>query len=355
MHWQKIKMGMETLIIAIVSGYVFSLFYIPLPWMLGPIAGVMAWRLITKRPLYWPIQLRQGALVILGYMLGSSFTRETALETVRQLPYMFASTLLIVVFSMAMGYYVATAAKVGGMSGFFGSVPGGLSQMVLLGEEIKGIDATVVTFMQTIRVITVVFLVPFLTLHGFVGQGGETGSSAVGDSILAYLPVAAIVIAGAYIGLKLRLPVGYLTGPLLFSAIAAASGLPSPHLPSFVIIVSQICIGAYIGLLMKPNPSYDFKRLGVLTVISSVILVFLSLLIGVFLSKVNPISIATGFLSTAPGGMAEMGITASMVHADLSMVSAYQLFRVFFVMFAVPPVLKWWMKRKKKTTQSIYN
>ncbi|HBI02545.1 MAG TPA: hypothetical protein DDY49_00765, partial [Paenibacillaceae bacterium] len=188
MGWLQIKMGMETLIISLISGYLFSLLHIPLPWMLGPIAGVMAWRFITKRPLYWPIQLRQGALVILGYMLGSSFTRETAIETLGQLPYMFGSTMLIVVVSMAMGYYVAKAAKVGGMSGFFGSVPGGLSQMVTLGEEVKGVDATVVTFMQTIRVISVVFLVPFLTLNGFVGKGIDPVSSTVGSQLGTYLP-----------------------------------------------------------------------------------------------------------------------------------------------------------------------
>lgn len=350
MRWLQIKMGMETLFISLISGFLFYLVHIPLPWMLGPVAGVMAWRFTTKRPLYWPIQLRQGALVILGYMLGSSFTRETAIETMRQLPYMLGSTMLIVVISMAMGYYVAKAAKVGGMSGFFGSVPGGLSQMVTLGEEVKGVDATVVTFMQTIRVISVVFLVPFLTLHGFVGKGIDSVSFTAGSQLATYLPVLAIVIAGAYIGQKLRFPVGYLTGPLLFSAIAAVSGLPSPQLPTIVIIISQVCIGAYIGLLMKPNPTHDFKRLGILTTVSSILLVFLSLIIGILLSMVNPISIATGFLSTAPGGMAEMGITATMVHADLSMVSAYQLFRVFFVMFAVPPLLKWWVKRGKHTT-----
>lgn len=350
MRWHQMKMGIETLIISIISGYLFSVLHIPLPWMLGPIAGVIAWRFITKRPLYWPIQLRQGALVILGYMLGSSFTRETAMETIRQLPYMFGSTMLIVVISMAMGYYVAKVARVGGMSGFFGSVPGGLSQMVTLGEEVKGVDATVVTFMQTIRVITVVFLVPFLTLNGVVGKGIDPVSFAAGNQLVTYLPVLAIVIAGAYIGQKLHFPVGYLTGSLLFSSITAVSGLPSPQLPSIVIIISQLCIGAYIGLLMKPDPTHDFKRLGILTILSSIILVFISLMIGILLSMVNPISIATGFLSTAPGGMAEMGITASMVHANLSMVSAYQLFRVFFVMFAIPPLLKWWVKRRKHFT-----
>lgn len=341
-----LKMGFETLIISIVGALLFSLIHIPMPWMLGPIASIMTWRFMTKRALYWPFQLRQGALIVLGYMLGSSFTRDTAWEIARQLPYMLGSTLLIIIASMTMGYFVAKFSNAGGASGFFGSVPGGLSQMVVLGEEVDGVDATIVTFMQTIRVISVVFLVPFLTLNGLAGDNPRVSALHYAFTDWKTWGLFILIAAGgAYIGQKIRLPVGVLTGSLLATAIAVVAGLPAPHLPSLIVTLSQLCIGAYIGLLMKPSSSHNFKRLGFLTILSSVLLVLLSFFIGRFLSTVNPISVPTGFLSTAPGGMAEMGITATTVHADLSMVSAYQLFRVFFVMFALPPLLKWWVKK----------
>jgi uncharacterized membrane protein AbrB (regulator of aidB expression) len=53
-----------------------------------------------------------------------------------------------------------------------------------------------------------------------------------------------------------------------------------------------------------------------------------------------PLSPSTGFLALAPGGMDQMGILAHVVHADLSMVTGYQLFRLFFIYFAVPPILR---------------
>jgi len=52
------------------------------------------------------------------------------------------------------------------------------------------------------------------------------------------------------------------------------------------------------------------------------------------------VSEATGLLSLAPGGMDQMGIIANEIHADLSIVAGYQLFRMFFILFVVPPLLR---------------
>ena len=54
-----------------------------------------------------------------------------------------------------------------------------------------------------------------------------------------------------------------------------------------------------------------------------------------------PITMATAFLCIAPGGLPEMGVTAHTIQADVSMVAAYQLFRVFFILFIVPIFLRW--------------
>jgi hypothetical protein len=45
-----------------------------------------------------------------------------------------------------------------------------------------------------------------------------------------------------------------------------------------------------------------------------------------------------------------MGVTAALVHADLSIVSEYQLFRLFFVIFVVIPVLQWFITRQHSGT-----
>ncbi|MNW03830.1 putative ammonia monooxygenase [compost metagenome] len=51
-------------------------------------------------------------------------------------------------------------------------------------------------------------------------------------------------------------------------------------------------------------------------------------------------SLTTAFLGTAPGGMAEMGLTGAAVGADLSIIVAYQMFRLLFILFIAPLVVK---------------
>ncbi|WP_286883132.1 AbrB family transcriptional regulator [Aneurinibacillus sp. UBA3580] len=344
---------LEAAAVALVGALLFTVLRVPLPWILGPVAAVTVWRLATRRTLMWPYTFRETALLLLGYMLGASFTRETGLQIIQQLPFMLASTVLTVLVSLSLGVIIARRLGVDIASGVFGSVPGGLSQMLVLSEETERVDATMVAFMQTIRVLAVIFFVPFLTVHGLgrqVSSGGAGG--AVPDTAWMpasweqYLLYAGVVIAGAWGGKRIGLPAAALTGPMLGTAAVIMVGAgEAPHLPHTLVLLSQFAIGTHIGLQMKPQTLKSIRALGLYTVLGSVFLVLFSLLLAFLLTLWTPMTLTTAFLSTAPGGIAEMGVTASMVHADLSMVSGYQLFRVFFVMFIVPPLLQWWIRK----------
>jgi membrane AbrB-like protein len=344
--------ALEAAGVGIVGALLFMLLHMPLPWILGPITAVMIWRLTTGRVLIWPYSFRQIALVLLGYMLGTSFTRDTALQIVQQLPFMLVTNILTVLVSLSFGFIIARKIGVDIASGIFGSVPGGLSQMLVLSEEIEQIDATMVAFMQTIRVLAVIFFVPFLTMHGLGQHTASSGiavpasSGVLGSSWSQYVLYIVLALASARLGKKMGLPASALTGPLLSTAlIIIVTGNEAPHLPSLFLLLSQFALGVHIGLQMKPQNLKNIKLLGIYTVLSSIFLVLFTLLLAFLLTFCTPMTLTTAFLSTAPGGIAEMGVTASMVRADLSMVSGYQLFRVFFVMFIVPPLLKWWLKR----------
>lgn len=65
-----------------------------------------------------------------------------------------------------------------------------------------------------------------------------------------------------------------------------------------------------------------------------------TLLLGFGLTFFKKSSILSGFLSTAPGGMAEMGVLAISLHADIITVVAFQLFRLFSILLLLLPFLK---------------
>ncbi|WP_139492570.1 AbrB family transcriptional regulator [Brevibacillus dissolubilis] len=377
--------GVETYLVALVGALLFTWLNVPLSWMLGSITAVMIWRGMTKRPLYAPPLLRTISFLFLGYMLGTSFTRDTAWQILIQAPYMLLITVTVVVLSVSMGYWVAKKSGINPVTGVFGSIPGGLSHIVLLSEEEEDADTTVVTFMQTIRLFAVIFIVPLLTVHGIgglaeglvsglgagtlhteAGSAVTTATAATTDAgtvpelrsmipfwsqLLLFLIVVPI---GTWLAHRINMPAALITGPLLTTALTIImTNIPAPPLPPLLIIISQVMVGTYLGLTLKINNLKQFGKVGTLTTLSNIVLLLVSVVIAILLSSLHHISLPTAFLSTAPGGVAEMGITAHTVHADLSIVSSYQLFRVFFIMFVVPWVLRKWLVRQKAGKRSL--
>ncbi|MGG1663110.1 AbrB family transcriptional regulator [Brevibacillus sp. NRS-1366] len=66
-----------------------------------------------------------------------------------------------------------------------------------------------------------------------------------------------------------------------------------------------------------------------------------------------PLHFVTAFLSLSSGGMDQMAIIAKEVHADLSILICYQLFRALFISLVVPPILKVVFKKYSKAKAAI--
>ncbi|CAG7618246.1 hypothetical protein PAESOLCIP111_02096 [Paenibacillus solanacearum] len=347
---------LETIIVTFVGGILFSLLHMPLSWMLGPLTAVLLWQGFTKRTLTWPVGLRNAGLVLLGYSMGLAFTAESASQIVTQLPYMLAATVLTVAFSVLSAFAISSRSGISLSSGIIGSIPGGLSQMVVLSEEIENTDHTVVAFMQTIRLLSVIFVVPFFAVHGLAGGAANgtaptppAGAAAAAAPVAwgAALLIAALVLAAAWLAVRLKLPTPWFLGPIIVAAVLTVGGWAPPHLPTPFILAAQWSLGIFLGLGIKFSALAGWRKLLPYSLAGGVALVAFSLLMSFGFSLILPISVVTAFLSTAPGGMTEMGVTASAVHADISMVVAYQMFRILFILFIVPYLLRWGLKGRR--------
>lgn len=342
-----------TLITALAGGLVFEWLQIPLSWLLGPMTAVLIWREFFGGNAEWHTGLRNTGLVALGYMMGITFTAQVAAQIARQLPAMAAATVLTVAFGMAAGWVTARQTGLSVSSGIIGSIPGGLTQMIVLSGEVKDADVTVVTFMQTIRLMSVIFIVPFLAVHGMAGGGVVAGTAAAtnthqGISTLASgsIPLRHVAANAVAVGLmvwlspRLKLPTPYLLGPLAAAALLSVSGLEAPALPHIAIVAAQIMVGTHMGLTTRISSLSNWRKLLPYSLAGGVGIVLFSMAVGWGLKQWHPVSFATAFLGTAPGGMTEMGLTGAAVHADLSVIVAYQMFRILFILFLVPPLVK---------------
>ncbi len=332
----------RTFLLSLAGGGIFAFVGLPLPWILGPMVSVLLWSRFAPAPLYWPSGWRNAGLVAIGYMLGSSFNRQTLAQMIAQLPTMLLMTTLMMGFSVGLALLISRHTGLNFRTALTANIPGGLSQMVTLGEEMKGIDLSIVTFYQVTRLLTVIFIVPFLVL-GLTGKaapaatGGETDGVSLDPSLLLFGLIAA---AGAWAARKLRFPTPFLMGPVLVIALFGVSGIHPPELPSLIRNLAQLFMGAYFGRMLKWEDLFRRRGIGLLAPVTGLALVLFSWGLGLLLVSLHHQSLVTAFLSLSPGGMATMGVVAREVDAELATVTGYQMFRVFFILFFIPPLLR---------------
>lgn len=338
--------------IALAGGMIFTVLQLPIPWLLGSLTAILAASRFIPFKLEWPRKLRDAGILMIGYSIGLSFTKDAVIQMSGKLPSMLAMTLLTIAFSVLLAIIVSRISGIDFPTVLTGSIPGGLSQMLVFAEESEGIDLTTVTFLQVARLLMIVFFVPFLVLGPLLS--GEAGPASImkeeipGWSALFpdVIPFVAASLTGAYLGRKLRLPTPYLLGPIVSTALIGIFYARGPALPPSLLDLSQFFIGAHIGLLMRPEKLHHKTKTISLALLSGALLIGISLLLSTLLAFEYNLSSATSFLSLAPGGMDQMGILAHEVHADLATVTGYQLFRIFFIFFAVPPALRWYFRRR---------
>ncbi len=343
---------MVTLITAVIGGSLFTILHTPIPWLLGPIAAVVIGARFSKIPLYWPVGIRDIGLIVVGYSIGLSFTKEALLQIISKLPSMLLMTVLLVCFCAAIALVVSKLTGVDYPTVLTGSIPGGLSQMIIFAEEMKGIDITTVTFLQVARLMMIIFVVPFLILgplfnHPTHGTAADVADNVVQSTVPVFPNViwfTIICVVCAFLARKLKLPTPNLLGPILGTAIAGISGLHGPAVSPSILDVSQFMIGTYIGLLLKPEKLEHKTKIISLALLSGLFMIAGSVGLGLLLIYFYHITPSTSLLSLAPGGMDQMAILAHEVNADLSMVTGFQLFRLFFIYFVVPPMLRLFFK-----------
>ncbi|CAM3933223.1 AbrB family transcriptional regulator [Cohnella lubricantis] len=354
-----IRRFLITLAISLAGGFLFTLIRSPLPWLLGPMLfTLIGSRLMAKakiRPL-WPGWLRNSAMIAIGYAMGSAFTMETLREMGHQLPTMLLMNVLLLLFCALIALGVAKLSGQSYPTVLMGCIPGGLSQMILLAGETPGINVTVMTFLQVSRLLMIIFCVPMLIFSPVFGgthqadTAAAAASSGAGAAWSGLFPdillFAAVCVAVALLAQKIKFPSAFLLGPMIATAALFLSGVHGPALPTGILDASQLLIGTYVGLLLRPERLENKTRTIVLTIMSGLVLIGGSLGLSALLTQLHgSVSPATAFLSMAPGGMDQMALMAREVHADLAIVSCYQIFRLWFIFFVVPPLLRLAFKR----------
>ena len=339
-----------TLATAIAGGFVFDLLHLPIPWLLGPMIAVLIGSNLLREHYAWPGRIRNGGMIVVGYTIGLAMTSAALREMVRHLPSMLLMTVFLLLFCAGLAFVVSKLSDADYRTALLGSIPGGLTQVVTLAEETEGIDLTIVTVTQVIRLMMIIICVPLLVFSPIfetAGKGAADTAPAAVQTVVSWsslwpngLAFAAVCVVLALVGHKIKFPTAFLLGPAIGTAIIQLTGLHGPALPSALINAAQLAIGTNVGLMLKPGRLTHKVRTFSLAIGSGLSLIMGALGLAYLLTTFESVSAATALLSLAPGGMDQMGIIAHEIGADLSMVAGYQVFRTFFIFLAVPPLIR---------------
>ena len=340
---------LKVLILSFIGGYIFSLLHIPIPWMLGPIVVVMLAQFVYKGPLRWSSQMRDLGVVMVGTAIGVQFNTDLFGMMGSILLYMITLNVILIGGSIAIAYLTSKWAKIPMKAAILGAIPGGLGQIVVFAEEEKVKEIGVISYFQVIRLLLVVVFVPFIV-------AGQVMSKPPTDAKLTISLVLLIALAWgcSHLMKRIHLPVAFFITPiLLFITLQLTTPLAMPQIPGIIMDVAQLLIGAHIGLMLKPHMIKLPVRLLVGGIFSAFALIALTFGSSFLMSFALDTTFATSFLSTAPGGLDQMVLLANSIHADVSLVSMFQTFRLLFIFILIMPLMKMfyrWSEKKKLST-----
>ena len=211
--------------------------------------------------------------------------------------------------------------------------------MTILGERF-GARPDRVVLAQSLRVMIVVVVVPFLfTLFGVHGADDYVPALLNVDTagLLALLAMAAA--AGALLA-KLRVPNAWMLGPLAVAVALTLAEVGLSAVPVWLSNSAQLLLGCALGSGFDRNSFSTASRFVAMVCASVALAILVSALFALGLALAGTVPISTMVLATAPGGMAEMCVTAKVLQLGVPLVTAAHVTRVIILVTTTAPMFR---------------
>lgn len=333
------------LAIGTVGGGVFHALHLPLPWMLGALFATMA-ASVANAPILGPARMRPAVVAVIGVLLGSRFTPDIIagagvwLGTVAILMgYVIAVALVVVPFYRLAGRFDWVTA-------YFAGMPGGLSEMIEIGEA-SGAKPAPIILAHSLRIVVTIALIAFWFR---IVEGHSVGAAVpVAEAPLTWLDALLLLLSavlGSAMGKMLRFPAPTFLGPLLVSAVLHLAGTTESVPPALLVNAAQVMLGTILGCRFLGISARTLGPAAVLAIGATLLTLVLAFGAGLLMWHVAGIGPDQALLALAPGGLTEMGLIALAIHADVAFVALHHVVRILFVIVLAPLVFRLLVARR---------
>ena len=324
--------------ISTAAGWVFSRFNWPLPWMIGPLIATAAWGLLVK-PVDVPTRTRPIGQVMVSAHVGLAFNAAALVAIVDHGVVIFAVALATAAIGFGMAFVLRRMTGTDPVTAFLASMPGGPVEMANLAKQYGG-DAGAVVFAQTLRISSIVILVPAALYYLLHASRGELPAAGFTWNVSGMILLAAGAVATALLFKVLRLSNPFFLGPLAFSCGATVLGLPLAPFPDAAVSLAQVLLGTWLGSTFRRELFLNAGRLVVATTVTSLALVALCTAFAASLALVTDFPWDLLVLGAAPGSITEMALTARFLNENVALITAFHLVRIFLIIPNTPWMLK---------------
>lgn len=337
-----------TALFALSSGWVFSQFRLPVPYMLGSLIGVWVLGGLIRPaqpwlgvPRWFHIPVILGLGVIVGGAIGPGFIGSVLIWWPTTLVVIVATTI-----ATTIGFLVLwRLRRRPWLQALLSAVPGGQAEVSVIARDYVDKDYAVV-LSHLVRV-TFIFLSTPLILALVEGQAAVEQSYQAQDNLpgLFELPPRRIIeflamAFGSYALARLiRMPMPHLLGPMLVSLVLNALGwVETIRLNEFVLL-AQVTIGGQIGARLSRVPfrevvSYLIDGLMVSVVTLSI---YTGFALGV--AVVLDMRLLDAYIGFVPGGLYEVTLLSVLFGLDVAFVAFHNTLRVVLIYVGLPFVL----------------
>jgi membrane AbrB-like protein len=331
------------LAVSTVGGALCAWIASPLPWMIGPLLSMALFNFGGAQLKAMPLGREVGQFLI-AVTLGLYFTPVVAGEVVAHGALLVAAAVGAVALGYAASRILIGVARVDPVTAFFASIPGGATEMANLGDRF-GAAVDKVAVSHSLRILLVVCTIPvMMTLSGV--HGGDVYRPVVipfDAGKLAWLFVVAS--AGGLLFSRIHFPNPWMMGPLIATIALTASGIELSSIPRPLTNAGQVLLGCALGTRFSRAFLHRAPRFLAAVVISIYAMMGMSAAMAWALAKGANVFVPSMILACAPGGIAEMSITARTLQLGVALVTAAHVTRVLIIVSFAQPVYHQLQKR----------
>ncbi len=334
-HLRELAPRLPTLGLAAIGGWLFWLVDAPLPWFFGALfavagANLLGWRVSGLRG------SRQLGQIFVGTTIGLYFTPAVAGIVAAHLPWMVLVGITSIAFGGIGAIFVAHFARLDRATGFFGNIPGGMAEMMEFGDRFGARPVPLALSQLTRVTIVILSIPPALTL---LGQSGDDVFVPLTQTVnldwLSLLLAAAIVTSLALN--RIGMPNSWMLGSAMLAGSLTVFSIELSAMPREILGIAQILIGVALGERFDRSAMRSAPRVIIGSAAVTVVMMAASVLVALLIADRTGIPGAAMIAAAAPGGLAEMSLTAAVLNLGVPLVTAYHIVRIVLItLFTLP-------------------